>query len=357
MADWIFLDNHRRVSPSKEIVKQREEDCLHYWLLGDARIAPVKQEICRLVGALDGHSFFASNREEAYFQVFFSHYMEFIRETGRTHILSLETESPSLLEEIKSLEKLDVQGKWLPVNSQGQLTGKALQELIRPRSGMLSLSWAHALTGVIQPISDLVEICLQQEIRVHLDISTAMGKIYFQFLDLPIDFLTLDGKLLRAGSDMAALFVKNKAALPKREDPSYASMASFALSLKKAEENIDHYAIEVARLRDYFEMEMQALGATLFFQEVDRLPNCAVIAFRGIHAEHLLFHLQRQGVWATTGKGELSGVLKSCQIDPVLAHSAISFVLSEETKEEEIVQLIEIISSLVKKLTPLGAFC
>jgi NifU-like protein len=97
---------------------------------------------------------------------------------------------------------------------------------------------------------------------------------------------------------------------------------------------------------------MADLGAKVFFQGVERLPNTAVIAFEGIHGEMLLAQLKKQGVFATTGEGKLADVLESCQIDCHLAQCAISFALSDETTQEEIERLSLIIAAEIHKKSP-----
>lgn len=359
MADWIFLDHHTKTSPSEEIVKQFAHDILlpksKYWLLESSKIEKAKERLRGLVGGADGEVVLTTAGP---FQSLFSHYVHFIRETGKTHILSLETEDLSLLDGIKSLEKFEVSGKLLPVNEQGQLTSKVLQEAIRARSGLLSLSWAHPLTGVVQPIRELMDLCTENDIRIHLDITTALGKLPIPFDGLNVDFLTFDGRLLNCPPQMGALIVKKGIKIEPFQfgfhEESYPHLAALSSGVEKASDKIDHYALEVARLRDDFETKMLQIGAKVLFQEVERLPNCAVVCFEGVHAECLLFYLQRQGIFATTGQGRLSSVLKSCHIDPVLAHTAINFVLSDETTQEEIDRTVQVCKEQMEKWQVLG---
>ncbi|NGX39545.1 MAG: Cysteine desulfurase IscS [Chlamydiae bacterium] len=353
MAEWIFLDHYARTRPSKKLIEEMGRLQLQHWMeLGEKKGA-VKQELCEAIGAQDHSLYLSSGSSEGSFQVLFAHYADSIRESGRTHILTLETECSPIAKTIKTLEKFEVKGKALPVNAQGQLTRQALTEAVRPRSSMLSFSLAHPLTGVIQPAADLIEVCREHEIRVHLDIGSALGKFAFWTCLFDADFFTFDGALLHLPEGIGGITVKEGGLTPTLrktlKEGSLAQVSGLLLGVQAAQEQIDHYAMEVARLRDIFEEKMSSLAATLFFQEVDRLANCSVIAFEGVHSEQLLFHLERKGVFATTGEGALAHVMKACGVRGSLAHAAVSFILSDETTEEEVLRTCAVIEEVLKE--------
>jgi len=359
MADWIFLDHHTKSPPSRKITEQMGKDLQNQWIFGEEKKEKIGQEIASLFGMDKGQLHLASSGAESHFQILLSHYIDTIRETGRTHILTPETEMESITKGIHRLEKFEVQGKKLPVNANGQLTRRVLEETVRPRSSLLTLSWAHPLTGVVQPIHDLLEVCREHDIRVHLDISAAVGKLYLPLGGLEIDYLTFDGGLLHCPMPIGATLVKEGGKLAPLSysgvSQPYATFSAIASAATSAQEKIDTYAMEVARLRDLFEQKLADMGGTLYFQEVERLPNTIVVSFPNIHGEHLLFHLKRRGLLATNGKGKLAKILQQSGVDPIQAHAAISLTLSDLTTDEEIDKAAELIQELTLKLQPLYA--
>ncbi len=174
MADWIFLDNHTKTRPKEFLIEQMARSAKEHWLIAPSEKA--KQQIATHLGA---EGYYMAIDTDAHFSLLFSHYLDYIRKTGRTHILAAEKEQTSILSAIETLERFEVQGKILPVNDKGHLTAKSLQEAIRARSSILSLSWAHPYTGVVQPLHDLAACCRENDVRLHVDISAAMGKLYF----------------------------------------------------------------------------------------------------------------------------------------------------------------------------------
>lgn len=288
------------------------------------------------LGAGEGDLFFpARGRAEANFQVLLSTYIDYVRETGRTQLLAPEDDHCSILEGIKRLEKLEVSGKSVALNQYGQVTRDAVEAVLRPRTAMLSLSWADELTGVIQPIFDIAALCQEKGVRLHVDATSIVGKLYFHFADMGIDFLTLnEGTLVRKGAILSPLYFEE---CPQKADLKL---------LQKQVEKTDQMCLEIARLRDMLEAELVRLipGCQIIFQEADRLPNCSAFAIPGIYGETLLSQLQKRKVEVTTGGGRLCQRLLACGVDPLIAHSAVSLALSLETSEEDILRLLRAIA-------------
>lgn len=306
---------------------------------GHSRTLGSPERLASLLGAEQATIF--SSHAAANFQLIFTSYLDFIRENGRTHIHAPVGEHSSIIDPILRLEKLDVRGKLLPLNSQGQLTAEILAEHLKPRSGLLALSWANDLTGVIQPIGDLAALCKEKGVRLHVDGTSAMGKLYFRFADLNVDSFLADRCLLTSGNWTLL-----------EEPPTHATVMALQDSFSEALEKIDHVCLETARLRGRLEANLASGLPDMhqFFAEVDRLPNYSVLAFPGVHHEMLLQRLRRAGLFATAGEGRLATILKQCGISSDLALSAISFALSPQTNEEEVDRASELIIQTVKRL-------
>lgn len=317
-----------------------------------------QQKIAEVLGGGEEHLVhFCSSGAEAIHTALFSHYYQTVRTSGQNHILMPQIESAPFILSTQRLEEWGCAIKFLSVNAQGQITKEMLLHSLRPRTGLLSISWAQILTGVIHPLADLAEVCKERNIALHVDASSILGKLYFRLRDLPIDYFTFDGKLIHTPHRAAALITKSKITplIPGEGAASAAEMGALTDALIATCQQCDHLCLETARLRDKLEQGIkQAIpDALIFFENVERLPHCTSIGFPGVSGEALLFLLQRQGVYASIGgypQQRLSHVLIASGIDPILAESALSFALSFETTDEEIDYAIEIIASVVQQL-------
>lgn len=296
-----------------------------------------EQRILDLLGD-DGASalHMCASGAEAIQSALFSHYFHSVRHTGNNHVLFSEGLP------MQRMEEWGCATKPLP---QGQITKDILLQAIKPRTGLLSISWAEPLTGVIHPLADLAEVCREKKIALHVDGTHVLGKLYFRLSDFPIDYFTFDGPLLSAPEGTGGLITKKNAPyeplIPAKNPRHLTSITALAQALEDAARACDHMCLETARLRDQFERAlMQALPfARVLFEEVERLPHISAIAFPGISAEALLYFLHRNGVQAAIGS----------------LPDALSFSLSSETTEAEIDYAIETIIASVKRLKACSA--
>src|ERR1700722_7365860 len=302
----VYLDNHTVTRPFSSVIEKmlpfyREKwgvsSASHYKgqeLLFDDEQS--KKQILKSLGDQEQSVFhFCASGAEAINNVFFSHYFETVRHTGQNHILTGQLESAPILFSLQRLEEFGCATKLLCPNAQGQINKDILLKAIRPRTGLLSLSWAQGLTGVIHPISDLAEICLEKNIAFHVDASPILGKLYFRLEDLPIDFFTFDGRLIHSSQGTGGLITKKKTPfsplITGNTSPPISGMIALEEALHQNAHLCDHIWLETAGLRDKLEREIKrALSDTVvFFEHVERLPNCSAMGFPYISGEALLY--------------------------------------------------------------------
>jgi cysteine desulfurase len=291
--------------------------------------------------------FFTDSGKDAIDKVFWLAYLHRARESGKTLFLLARTEENAFISACKQLESLGCTYKLLPVNNKGQITPEVLESSINPRTALVSLSWAQGLTGVLHPIADLAEVCRKKDVLFHVDGSYVLGKSFFRFQDLGIDFFSLDGSLIHAPKDVGLLFAK--AGFPRQEwgrGESVAKISAFSKAVGMMQEKFELYCMEIARLRDLLERKISVSceGSVVLFKDADRLPTCSVIAFPPLSSESLLFLLNTKGIYASAGGGKfppLREVLKACNISPALAGSALSFCFSYDMTEQDVDRIAE----------------
>lgn len=300
--------------------------------------------------------YFFGSPHEGLLQMFLSHYFANVQESGKNHLLVCNNEESAIVKSIEQLKPLGCILKMMPVNQYGQLTKEILLEHLKPRVSLLSISYANGLTGAIQPISDLAQACKEKGIKLHVDVTYALGKLYFHTSDLNADYLTFDGEKVHATKGTFALFSKESVSTHYLFTNT-AGLASLSSAIENASMQTDHLCMEIATLRDKLENGIQEHlpNTVIHFQEAERLPNVSVMSFPGASSDSLLYLLQRKEVYATNGEGALSSQLAACGIESSLRSSAVSFSLSYETTEEEIDNAIEAIVSTVQKLQNLSA--
>lgn len=358
----IYLDHHSATRPCSAALERMAPYFEEHWgasfaphRMGQELIAALDsryQMIYDLVGAKSTDQFvFNSSGAEAINQVFWSVFIEKARKEGKTHFIVSSLEDAPTMQCAKRLEELGCTIKIAPIDSQGQIDLDQLASLVNPRTALISVTMAHGLTGVIQPVERLVQLASEKGVLLHLDATYAVGKYPFSFES---DYLTFSGDRMHAVKSSGGLFAKQGAPLVPFilggneqnglrggafDIPSFMALSAAA---QQALLYLDMMALEVVRLRDL--LETQVPGNVLYSDTL-RLPNTTVIAFEKVHQEALLYMLNRKGVYATMGGPYCQ------QLSRLVGNeSALSFSLSRMTTEEEVMRAGRIITECVRLL-------
>lgn len=382
MTQGIYLDNNTTTRPSTQAIAKMLPFLTERWGVPSAphkrgqQLFPAIEEALKgvyaLVGAKESDDIvFTSSSAEGINQVVLSTYFDVTVHTGKNQfITSVIDEAPSIMA-IGRLEQLSCIGKMAPADNNGRITAAAIAEAMTPRTALVSLAWANGLTGVINPVEEIAEICKERGVLLHLDVSHTLGKIFCEWDEIPAHFLTFNGDSFHALSGTGGLFIRGdvkcsplilggiEQAGHRAGTYSVAGLIALGEAAREAIDARDFICTEVARLRGKFENGIVARipEAVIFFQDQERLPNCTAIAFPGIANEALLYLLNRKSVYASIGGGtyqQIGLVLAASGVDIVLAHTALSFSLSRETSEDEIDRAIDIIVDCVKHLSKIS---
>lgn len=372
MTEPIYLDNGTLTRPSDHLIAQMQPFIKRHWqsvtapyLQGKEPFTSINRrmgDIRAFVGAHDKDRFqFCPSGSHAISEVYHSVYSDHIVENGKNHILTTEIEEAPIHLLGLRFEKLGVYQKTIPLNENGQVTREALEKAITPKTGLVSLSWGNSLTGVIHPIWELGELCREKGVLFHVDASNVLGKLYFKFQELPIDYLTFEGTLIHGPKGSGGLFVRRGIDFESRTpegmegaDLNLPALIGVGVAIEELSEAFDHLCMETVRLRDKLEggILLAIPEAKVLFKEGERLPNTSAIYFPGVMGELLAFHLREGGVFVSFGGGreqKLHAHLSKIGIDSIESRCALSFSLSYTTTEEEIDRALGIIVDSAQK--------
>lgn len=378
MSPYIYLDNSTVARPSDIVVSGAIPFFTQMWgtptsphQMGQKTLSAIGESLHSLYLLVDApesdHFVFTSSGAEAINHTFLSTYFNISRATGKNHYLTVSTAEAPVLMSISRLEEMGCIGKLISPNAQGIVTLETIKEALTPRTAMVSLSYAHALTGVIQPLEEIAALCEERGVLLHLDITHALGKLLYSQAAIRAHFVTFNGEQLHSLQGTGGLFIRHEVSASSfilggveqagRRAGSMNVAGSIALGIAAKEllEARDFIGTEIARLRDKLEegILQDYPEAIIFFRNQERLPHSTAIGFPGILNEALLYALNRRNLFACIGGGSFQQIglaLKATGIPASLAHTAISFNLSRYTTEGEIDQAIAIIVESAHRL-------
>jgi cysteine desulfurase len=321
MKQGIYLDNATATHPSAQAISKMLPFLIERWgspsspHQGGHQLFPAIQEayenIYSLIGAKESDDFvFTSSGTEAVNQVILSTYFDITRHTGKNQFVTSNIdEAPSIMA-IGRLEQLGCVGKMADADHSGTVTAASIADSITPRTALVSLSWANGLTGVVNPVGEIATLCEERGIKLHLDATHVLGKLFYELEDVGAHFISFNGNHLHAPPGTGGLYIKEGTKcspfiLGGIEQGGYRAgsldvpgLVALGQAAKESLECRDLLCTEVARLRDKLERGVleKVPDAVVFFRDQERIPNCTAIAFPGIANEALLHALYRKGV-------------------------------------------------------------
>ncbi|HQC80331.1 MAG TPA: cysteine desulfurase family protein [Accumulibacter sp.] len=253
-------------------------------------------------------------------------------------------EHPCVLKPAEQLAGTGWTLRTLPVDADGRVDVARFEAVLAQRPKIVSVMWANNETGVQQDIEALAAMAARAGACFHTDAVQAVGK-------LPVDFRRLNTAGVQAMTVSAHKIGGPKGAgallLDKRLDvapliagggherglrsgtENVAAIVGFGVACELAAARREEHARTTLALRRRLEDGLRGLGATLFGQRAERLPNTAFFAFPGIDGETLVGQLDRAGYAVASGAAcsssnpEPSHVLRAMGVAPDLARGAL----------------------------------
>lgn len=286
-------------------------------------------------------------------------------------LVTTAVEHSSVLAVAEVLERSGCEVIVLPVDADGLVCVDALEEATAPGRTLVSVQWANSETGVIQPITRLVERSHLAGALFHTDAVQAIGKTRVDLEAVPADFLSLSGHKLHGPLGVGAIVVKNKKLLaplvyggsqenslrPGTENVPGIVGLGIALSLRHG--RFDAVDASTLRMRDFFESRLAQRGLVRMFNgsRANRLPNTSNVQFRDIDGEALAIRLDQMSVRCsqssacTNHRPEPSYVLRAMGLTESEAYASVRFGFSELNTTMEVNRAIEAITSIHASLT------
>jgi cysteine desulfurase len=232
----------------------------------------------------------------------------------------------------------------IPVDAWARIDGAALAERLQsttlPRPALVHCQWANHEVGTFQPVHDIVRLCQDAGVPVHVDAAAACGHVPMDLDALGADLVSLSAHkmgglpgagalVIRRGSRFDPLIVGGEQERARRAGlealPALIAFGAAAEALGADAQRLLHAEVLVAR--------EQIAALTTLATAVDdvavvgsldvsqRLPHLVCLGVRGVEAEPVLIGLDRAGVAVHSGSAcssesiEPSPVLEAMGVD------------------------------------------
>ena len=286
------------------------------------------------------------------------------------HVITVTTEHKAVLDTCKHIEKLGGKVTYLPVNAEGLIDLKQLEEAITDKTILISVMYANNEIGVIQPIREISAIAKKHGVLFFTDATQAVGKIPVDVEADGIDLMAFSGHKMYGPKGVGALYVRRKNPRVKVTAQmdggghergmrsgtlNVPGIVGLGKACEIAKQDMAEDTKRIAAMRDRLEKELLTIEESYVNGSVEhRLPHVSNISFKYVEGEGLMMGVKdlavSSGSACTSASLEPSYVLKALGLSDDLAHSSLRFGLSRFTTDEEIDFAINHVKEAVSKL-------
>ncbi len=296
----------------------------------------------------------------------------FLKGSEKNHIISTVAEHASIKSPLNYCKSFGMEVTYLGTDENGLISLEDLKEAITDKTALVTVLMASNETGAIQPIKSIAKICQGRDIPFHTDAAQAIGKIKVDLSALGVDYFTWSAHKFHGPKGVGGLFIKQNAPFVpllhgsknvmggKRAGSIYNNgvfaMAE-AIEIANSDMSVAYIKNHIGALRDTLEEAILSIPDTKsYVPKEHRLNNIVVASFRGIEGEAMLWDMNENGIYISTGSScssedlEASAVVEALGEKVEIANATVMFALSKFTTHEEIDYVIQKLKPIVERI-------
>ncbi len=285
------------------------------------------------------------------------------------HIVTTQIEHPAVLEVCAHLERNGFEVTRLPVDAQGLVDVRDVEQAVSDRTILISVMHANNEVGTVQPVEEIAEIARSRGIALHTDAAQTPGKVSVDVQALGVDLMTIAGHKLYAPKGVGALYLREgivvepllhgagqeRGVRPGTEN--VIAIVGLGMACELAAKNREQDARHMKTMRDLLHagIEQAVHDVRLNGHPEKRLPNTLSLSFQGVEAGRLLEEIgldvaASAGAACHSGEVTISHVLTAMGVPEEWAKGTIRLSTGRTTAREDVLLAVRAISDAVNIL-------
>ena len=269
---------------------------------------------------------------------------EFGFKNNKKHIITSAIEHKAVLEPIQELEKLGFDVDIINVDQSGRVNPKDIKNKLREDTLLISIMAVNNETGIIQPISEIIEIIQDHDCYFHVDAAQMFGKDIDTLSSKRIDLMSISGHKVFGPKGIGALVTRlrnfNKPPLQPlffgggqqaRLRPGTLPVhliVGLGTAAKIAKKNLKKRQEQNKRIFDQIIKLMKSLNGNLNGDEKYLLGNCVNFSIPTVDAEAFMLTTKdlisiSNGSACTSSSYEPSHVIKAMNNNENIVKGAV----------------------------------
>lgn len=293
-------------------------------------------------------------------------------------VLVLETEHASVLNLAKNFKY-----QIIKVDKNGRIDLNDFKKKLDSKVSFVSISLANNELGTIQPIAEIAEMIKEEKMTrlqaknplplvFHSDASQALNLLNISVTRLGVDLMTINSAKVYGPKGVGALYIAHGVKLKpvaygggqemglRSGTENVAGTVGFAVAAKLAKEHINGNHKKYEKLKKLFCETLTknlegAIEPKYLGNPKRQLANFIPVYFDGVDAERLIFKLEDEEIYVSTGaacaasKGEKSHVLSAIGLTDSEIAGSLRISLGMQNDEENVKLAAEKIAIAVKQ--------
>ena len=256
---------------------------------------------------------------------------------------------------------------YLPVDQYGKVDPDDVQQMIDPKTALVSVIYANNEIGTINPVNEISDICIAKDVPFHTDAVQAAAHLPIDMSKNQISLMAIGAHKFYGPKGVGVLFCrKGTPIIPmsagggqenglRSGTQNVPYIVGLAEAFKLTQDEIQEREKYLIPLRD------QIIGTVL--EEIDdvkltgdpknRLPNHASFVFKGVDGNELLMLLDAAGYACSsgsackTGNPEPSEVLTAVGLSPEWGLGSLRITLGKNTTHEQVASFLKVLPEIV----------
>ncbi len=291
--------------------------------------------------------------------------------TGK-HIISTSIEHASVYNPLGVLEELGFEVTILPVDHDGHISLKELEDAIRPDTILVSTMYVNNEVGAVEPVEEIAKIIKAKNPSAlyHVDAIQAYGKYIIRPQKQGIDLLSVSSHKIHGPKGVGFLYIRNGVKIKpliygggqqaglRSGTENVPGVAGFGAAAKEMYTNHAEKVAKLIELKDYMTDRLGEIEGCVINSKKGNgsAPQIVSVSFEGVRSEVLLHALEDKGVYVSSGSAcssnhpGISGTLKGIGVSQKLLDSTIRMSFGIFSTKEEVDYTIDVLKELVPVL-------
>lgn len=291
--------------------------------------------------------------------------------TGK-HIISTAIEHPSVYNPLGVLEELGFEVTILPVDHDGHISLKELEEAIRPDTILVSTMYVNNEVGAVEPVEEISRVIKAKNPSAlyHVDAIQAYGKYVIRPKKQGIDLLSVSSHKIHGPKGVGFLYIRSGVKIKpliygggqqagmRSGTENVPGVAGFGAAVKEMYTDHAEKIQKLIGLKDYMTDRLGEIEGTVINSKKGEAsaPQIVSVSFEGVRSEVLLHALEDKGIYVSSGSAcssnhpGISGTLKGIGVAQKLLDSTIRISFGIFNTKEEVDYTIDVLKKLVPVL-------